>query len=121
VESRSNDPGFPITQADQEGFIRALASAAHGHGLAYGLKNDLDEIPDLVADADFAVNEECFQYAECDALAPFVDAGKAVFQTEYTSGDLSAKGATFCASANARNLDSIVKHLDLDAPRFSCR
>jgi len=61
-----------------------LAAEAHAHGLAYGLKNDLDEVPQLVADADFAINEECFQYNECDGLQPFIDAGKAVFQVEYT-------------------------------------
>jgi hypothetical protein len=121
VDSRSNNPGFPISKADQEGFIRTLADAAHAQGLAYGLKNDLDEVPDLVSVADFAINEECFQYSECDALAPFTAAGKAVFETEYTDGDLAQKGATFCSQANALNLDSIVKHLDLDAPRFSCR
>ncbi len=121
VDSRSNDPGFPITKADQEGFIRVLVKAAHDHGLAYGLKNDLDEVPDLVGDADFAINEECFQYNECDALKPFITANKAVFQTEYTDGDLAQKGATFCSQANTLNFDSLVKHLDLDAPRYSCR
>jgi hypothetical protein len=121
VDSRSNNPGFPITTADQEGFIRTLAAEAHARGLAYGLKNDLDEIADLVSISDFAINEECFQYTECDLLAPFVSAQKAVFQVEYTDGNLATKGATFCDSANAQNFDSLVKHLDLDAPRFSCR
>ena len=40
--------------------------------MSVGLKNDLDQVPELVADFDFAVNEQCFQYEECDRLAPFI-------------------------------------------------
>jgi hypothetical protein len=29
VDARNNNPGFPITAADQQGFIRALAAEAH--------------------------------------------------------------------------------------------
>jgi hypothetical protein len=121
VDSRSNDPGFPITKADQEAFIRKLSTEAHARGLSFGLKNDLDEIPDLLDSADFAVNEECFQYSECGALKPFITAGKAVFQVEYTDGDLAAKGASICPGANSSNFDTLIKHLDLGPPRFACR
>ena len=121
VDSRSNDPGFPITAADQQGFIRGLAAVAHSGGLAFALKNDLDEIPDLLGDVDFAINEECFRYQECASLQPFVAAKKAVFQVEYTSGDLAAKGATICPRANALGFDTLIKHLTLNAPRYSCR
>jgi hypothetical protein len=121
VDSRINNPGFPITAADQQGFIRGLAVEAHARGLAFALKNDLEDIPQLLADVDFAINEECFRYNECNALAPFIAANKAVFQVEYTSGDLAAKGATICPKANALNFDTLIKHLDLDAARYACR
>jgi hypothetical protein len=121
VDSRTNDPGFPITTADQQGFIRALAAEAHARRLSFALKNDLDEIPQLLGDVDFAVNEECFRYNECSSLQPFIAANKAVFQVEYTSGDLAAKGATICPQANALNFDTLIKHVELDAPRYSCR
>lgn len=121
VDSRSNDPGTGITAAEQQAFIRDLAATAHGLGLSFGLKNDLEEIDQLLDDVDFAINEECFAYDECDALAPFTGAGKAVFQTEYTDGDLAAKGDQVCPDANERDLDTLIKHLDLDAPRYSCR
>jgi hypothetical protein len=121
VDSRQNNPGFPITAADQQSFIRGLAARAHELGLGYALKNDLDEIPALLGDVDFAVNEECFAFAECDLLAPFIAAGKAVFQVEYTAGDLATAGATVCPQANARNFDTLIKHDDLGAPRFACR
>ena len=45
----------------------------------------------LVDDFDRALNEQCFQYNECDLLTPFIQAGKAVFGVEY-SGD----PADFC-------------------------
>ena len=122
VDSRSNNPGFPITAADQQGFIRTLAAEAHARGLSFALKNDLGEIPQLIGDVDFAINEECFQFNECNALAPFISASKAVFQVEYTDGDLAAKGATICPQANALNFDTLIKHLDLGPPpRYACR
>ncbi|MGZ3455934.1 MAG: endo alpha-1,4 polygalactosaminidase [Polyangiales bacterium] len=121
VDSRSNDPGFPISAADQQGFIKTLAAEAHAKGMGYALKNDLDEIGVLLPFVDFAVNEECFTYSECDLLKPFIAAGKAVYQVEYTDGDLAAKGATICPKANALNFDTLIKHLDLGAPRYGCR
>nr|MBA3539724.1 endo alpha-1,4 polygalactosaminidase [Deltaproteobacteria bacterium] len=72
-------------------------------------------------DMDFAVNEECFEYAECDALAPFIAANKPVWNTEYTDGDLATKGATVCPGAIALDFDTLIKHLDLGAERHTCR
>lgn len=121
VDSRNNDPGFPITATDQRSFIRALATEAHRLGMGYALKNALEDVSALLNDVDFAINEECFEYNECDALTAFVTAGKAVFQVEYTDGNLAQKGAGICPGANALNFDTLIKHLDLDAPRFGCR
>jgi hypothetical protein len=121
VDARSNDPGFPIKAADQQAFIKAIADEAHALGMAFGLKNDLEEIAALLSVSDFAVNEECFEYDECDALEPFIRAGKAVFQVEYTDGNLDTKASAICPDANQLNFDTLIKHLDLDAPRKSCR
>ena len=121
IDARSNDPGFPITASDQQAFISNLADAAHARTLGFGLKNDLDEIPQLLSRADFAINEECFQYDECDALEPFIAANKPVFQVEYAEGSFDAKAAEICPKANALNFDTLIKHLDLDAPRRACR
>lgn len=121
VDARGDDPGFPIRAADQQKFIRALADAAHAHGLGFGLKNDLPEIDALLDVSDFAINEECFEYDECDALSAFVRAGKAVFQVEYSDDDLDGKAAEICPRANQLNFDTLIKHLDLDPPRKACR
>ncbi|WP_030558189.1 endo alpha-1,4 polygalactosaminidase, partial [Streptomyces exfoliatus] len=77
-----NDTGFPLTAAHQLRYNRLIADLAHRHGMAVGLKNDLPQIPELVDDFDFAVNEQCAQYEECDELTPFIDAGKAVLHAE---------------------------------------
>jgi hypothetical protein len=79
------------------------------------LKNNIDQIKDLVSHFDFAVNEECFQYGECDMLKPFVDSGKAVFGIEY-----NLSNSSFCPQANAMNLDFLKKNPSLDAWRESC-
>ena len=121
VDAIDNMPGFPLTDADQLDFCRFLAREAHARSLGVALKNDLAQVPQLVADFDFAVNEECFQFSECNALAPFIQAGKAVLQVEYTAGNLATKGAQICPQANALDFDTLIKHLELDAPRLSCR
>lgn len=113
VDGHVNATGFPITPADQLRFNRWLAGAAHDRGLAVALKNDVEQAADLVADFDFAVNEECARYQECDALGPFVAAGKAVFHVEY------AENGGACPPRRA-GFSSMVTSLALDGPRTAC-
>jgi hypothetical protein len=115
VDGYSNDTGFPLTAADQLAFNRALASSAHARGLSVGLKNDLDQVPDLVGQFDWALNEQCFEFGECNALKPFVNAHKAVFNVEYNLATSS-----FCSQADAMGLSSMLKHTSLDAYRVAC-
>ncbi len=117
VDGYTNDPGFPFGYAEQLDYNLFLASEAHARGLSIGLKNDLDQIGDLLDHFDFAVNEECFDYEECDLLLPFVQQGKAVFQIQY---DPVGQAGQICPDANAMQLDTLLKHLDLDAWRYSC-
>ncbi|MFH1531831.1 MAG: endo alpha-1,4 polygalactosaminidase [Pseudomonadota bacterium] len=116
VDGYQNDSGFPLAGADQIAFNRWLAKAAHARNLSVGLKNDLSQIPALVGFFDWALNEQCFQYHECNAILPFVDAGKAVFGVEY---ELDAED--FCDDANGMNFDWLVMTYDLDGGRESCR
>ncbi len=116
VDGYANATGFPLTAADQLAYNRFLSAEAHARGLSIGLKNDLDQIGDLLPDFDWALNEECFTYDECALLVPFIQAGKAVFGVEY---DLNT--TDFCPQANAMNFDFLKKHWELDAWRQSCR
>ena len=115
VDAYANDSGFPLTSADQLRFNRFLARAAHARGLSVGLKNDLDQAATLEPDFDWALNEQCFQYHECDRLQPFVRAGKAVFVAEY-----ELDTATFCPQARATGVMAMRKRLALDAWRETC-
>lgn len=116
VDGYSNNTGFALSYNDQLAYNIALTEAAHDLGLAIGLKNNLDQIKDLVNHYDFAVNEECFQYDECNLLKPFVAAGKAVFGIEY-----NLSSSSFCPKANTLNFDFQKKRLSLDAWVEACR
>ncbi len=110
--------GFPLSAATQLDYNGFLATAAHARNLSVGLKNDLDQIGDLLSQFDWALDEECFTYDECDLLTPFIDAGKAVFQVEYGAASLAD---TICPQANLLDFDTLIKNLDLDAWRVACR
>ena len=104
-----------LTAQDQLAYNQWLAAAAHAHGLSIGLKNDLEQVPQLVTSFDFALNEQCFEYNECNLLAPFTQAGKAVFEVEY-----SLSTSQFCDKAVALKFNALKKGLDLDAPVTAC-
>jgi len=118
VDGFDNDPGFPLTAATQLDYNRFLAAEAHARGLSVGLKNDLGQIGELVDEFDWALNEQCFEFDECDQLAPFIAAGKAVFEVEYGG---KATADAVCADANARDFDTLVKQMELGPARIACR
>jgi hypothetical protein len=112
VDAYTHPTGFPLKGADQLEYNRALASEAHDLGLAIGLKNDLPQIPKLVDDFDFAINEQCFQYHECGRVRPFIEAGKPVFNVEY--------GAFRCDRSRELGFSSIRKRFNLRRWRRTC-
>lgn len=116
VDGYSNDTGFPLTAQQQITYNIFLANAAHNRGLGIGLKNDIAQVNNLVSYFDWQLNEQCFEYNECNLLMPFINAGKAVFNIEYNlnTGD-------FCPQANTKNFNSLKKNLALDAYREACR
>jgi hypothetical protein len=108
VDGFENNTGFPLTAADQAAFNTWLAGIAHDRGLSIGLKNDLTQVPDLVTYFDWALNEQCFEFEECESLLPFIDDGKAVFGVEY-----ELPPAAFCPEARAMGYSWLRKHLSL--------
>lgn len=116
VDGYTNETGFDLTYDDQLEYNLWLAEQAHQRGLSIGLKNDLGQIDDLVDYFDWALNEECFQFEECDELLPFVEAGKAVFGVEYV-GDPE----DYCPQAIEMGFSWLTKELDLgDEPPGAC-
>ncbi len=115
IDGYTNNTGFPLKAADQLAYNRFLADAAHARGLSIGLKNDLEQVNQLVSLYDFAINEQCAQYDECDMLTPFIAANKAVFHVEY-----SLDTGQFCDEATALGFSSMKKKLSLNAWRQYC-
>jgi hypothetical protein len=115
VDGYTNSSGFALTASDQLTYNKWLAEQAHQRGLSVGLKNDLDQVVELVGDFDWALVEQCFEYKECDKVQPFVQSGKAVFEVEYNQNP-----ASFCAQAKAMGFSAVKKNLSLDAARTAC-
>lgn len=117
VDGDTNDTGFELTADDAIDFNRFVASAARERGLLVGLKNSDRHVDALVADFDFAVNEQCHEFDECAAFLPFIEQGKPVFNAEYAGDDPEQ----LCARARDLDLRSLILPLELDGSfRISC-
>jgi hypothetical protein len=123
VDGYANDTGFPLGYDDQLDYNLFLSDEAKKRGLLIGLKNDLEQVEDLLEAFDFALDEECHTYDECDLLMPFIEAGKPVFNAEYDEkyvDNVLARNA-LCEDARQRNFRTLVlpRALD-DSFRYSC-
>ncbi|GAL06248.1 endo alpha-1,4 polygalactosaminidase precusor precursor [Photobacterium aphoticum] len=54
VDGYKNNTGFDLTADDQLTFNRLLANEAHARNLSIGLKNNVEQVPELVTYFDFA-------------------------------------------------------------------
>jgi hypothetical protein len=118
VDGFTNPTGFDISAADQRAFNLWLAASAHERGLAIGLKNAAELVPDLVEIFDFAVIESCAAQHACDAYRPFAEDGKAVFQIEYR-GEVE-DWSRVCRDAKERRFTAVLANLELDGAAESC-
>ena len=124
MDAYQNKTGLTISAATQEQFDATIANLAHSKGFTVGLKNDLGQAGDLQPYFDFAINEQCWQYNECNYPPPGLQAwpgtyGKAVFNVEYKLAT-----SKFCPQANSAsyNFNSILKNVNLyDVPYTPCR
>jgi hypothetical protein len=114
VDGYSNTTGFPLKSTDQLTYNKAIASYAHYKGLSVGLKNDVEQIQQLVSSFDWALNEECFAYNECAGYSSFINARKAVFNAEY-----NGKTTAFCPKAKAMGLSSALFSVNLNGSLFT--
>lgn len=122
VDAYANDSGFALTAATQREYDGWLAAEAHARGLSVGLKNAVELVNELVGSFDWALDEECFQYGECEGLEPFISANKAVFHVEYaaSSAEALAKKSSVCGHPSTSGFSTLIKRLDLDAWRLAC-
>lgn len=119
IDGYTTDTGFPLTADDQLSFNRWIAQEAHKRGLSIGLKNDSEQVSDLLASFDWALTEDCFQQGWCDQVTPFIQDGKAVFATEYT--DTGIIFNSFCPVAQKMKFSLILKNRALDSFRKDCQ
>ena len=117
IEAYGADTGFPLTYDDQLKYNIWLANEAHERGLSIGLKNDAEQVEDLLPYFDWALTEDCFADGWCDELLPFVREGKAVLSAEYTD---RVGLDDFCSEAKELGFNAILKNRELDAYREAC-
>lgn len=111
-----NKPGFPITYADEKAWYLEVAAQAHLLGLTVVMKNGIEIIDSQLVNAfDGDLNEECYQYRECEGLAPFVQAGKWVGEVEY-----KGQTSTFCPKTRTAGFMAMKKKLSLYEYREVC-
>ena len=112
IDGYDNDTGFDLTYDDQLRFNRWLADEAHARGLSIGLKNDADQVDDLLGHFDWALTEDCFDQGWCGDVSAFVESGRAVFAAEYTDTGITLE--SICAAAGPLRIDAILKNRELD-------
>jgi hypothetical protein len=117
-----NDSGFDFTAADQLDYNRFIADQAHQRGLSVGLKNDVGQTAKLVDWFDWALNEECVAYDECDRYDVFLAADKAIFHVEYidewSQAAAQQKANQVCGATP--DFDTLIKQWDLGPERLAC-
>jgi len=118
LDGYTNPTGFDISYEDQLVFNRWVADQAHARGLAVGLKNDPDQVVDLVDWFDWALLENCLAEGWCEQLKPFVHKGKPVVMIEYSYRNASL--AEMCPLADALGFDAMIKDRALNAWREGC-
>jgi endo-alpha-1,4-polygalactosaminidase (GH114 family) len=118
IEIYNNHTGFILSYQNQLAYANWLAEAAHGRGLAIGLKNAPGMVADSISFFDFAITEDAFYYGWVAKMLPFINAGKPVFAAEYTDMDVDFPAA--CAWGAEHNVSFIQKNRILTAFRITC-
>ncbi len=113
--------GFDISYEDQLAYNIWLSKEAHARGLSIGLKNNEDQITDLLPYFDWALTEDCFVDEWCQEMLPFIEAGKPVFAAEYTD-EISIEDFLdiICPPATDLGFHVFLKNRNLDEYRASC-
>lgn len=110
VDPHQQTTGFAFSIDDTFDYLKYLSDITHTAGMAVALKNNVESLARLAPLFDFAVNEQCFEFDECDAYAThFTALGKPVFNVEYAAGKVN------CAKAASLKIVSVLKALALKA------
>ncbi len=118
IHGYQEDTGFSLTYDDQLTFNKWVSQEAHKRGLLIGLKNDSEQVHDLLPYFDFAITEDCFQQGWCSDMTPFIYSDKPVFASEYTDTGMTTD--KFCPQAKQLQFSGILKNRKLDAYTHAC-
>jgi hypothetical protein len=110
LDPSGNHTGFRITRAEVLTYARWLAERAHALGLAILQKNGPELSAALEPAFDGALTEQCRQYDECGAFAPYLRARKPVLDAEYDS----ALYPGFCRADARMGISGALYDLALD-------
>ena len=113
IDAYDNPNGLGLSYEDQLDYNKFLATTAHKNGLFIALKNDIEQIEDLVEFYDLAINEECFKYNECKEYKPFLDKDKLVLNAEY-----GKKKRSICIKAKKLGIATSFFNIELDGSYF---
>ncbi len=117
IDAYSNDNGILLTADTQIKYNIFLSEEAHKRGLLIGLKNDVSQIKYLVSYFDFATNEQCFKFSECEGYSIFTSHNKPVFDIEYDtvySNNIHGRRDDLCRLADTMNIRTIISSKELD-------
>lgn len=120
MDGFENKTGFPLTYADSLAYDTWVARDAHEHGLTAAQKGDNDQVKDLVKVFDYAVVEQCYKQGWCKQFTLYTNQNRLVVDVEYGLPQSTFTGKT-CPSDAGYNITAILKHLNLDAWRMTCR
>ncbi|SFM86130.1 endo alpha-1,4 polygalactosaminidase [Nitrosomonas communis] len=123
VDAYANNSGFDLSARDQLAFNKFIANEAHKRGLSVALKNNLEQITDLIDYFDFSINEQCHEFNECDSLTHFITNGKPVLNAEYQQSYMDSPAArqALCDISKGAQFSTLILPIDLDdSRRFSC-
>lgn len=120
-----------ITAANQYAFNKWLADSAHANAQKILLKNDLAQVADgsegvpagtaqgLAHLFDGLINEECFQFDECEMAQPFRDLNKPIFVRQYNVANCSAyRVAPYAKTGKTRQQIADELHLNVSVSAY---
>jgi hypothetical protein len=113
VDGFENNTGFGLTRTNQIEYNRFLAFAAHDRNLILTLNGVASLAEDLAPVFELAIEEQCFEYNECDSYSAFIRRGKPVLAIEY--GPISADE---CQRASQLQLSLAYFNQELDGSRY---
>lgn len=112
LDGFTNETGFDLAPEEAIAYAQWLAAEAHSRGLAIGLKNAPELVPELEPYFDWALVESCFAQGWCEQVVPFIAKGKPVFAIEYIEDGVEMED--FCGQAAELGFSAILKNRELD-------